>query len=72
MESNWSSNFGRPLQIWTDAEWGRQYARASISCARTAENASFELKRGKSSDRVVGQTLRYMGWVREQLAGTAA
>ena len=27
-----------------------------------------ELKRGKSSDRVVGQTLRYMGWVREHLA----
>ena len=27
-----------------------------------------ELKRGKSSDRVVGQILRYMGWVREQLA----
>lgn len=27
-----------------------------------------ELKRGKSSDETVGQVLRYMGWVRNQLA----
>ncbi len=27
-----------------------------------------ELKRGKSSDSTVGQILRYMGWVRENLA----
>jgi len=27
-----------------------------------------ELKKGKSSDAVVGQTLRYIGWVREHLA----
>lgn len=27
-----------------------------------------ELKRGRSSDRVVGQTLRYMGWVKRHLA----
>ena len=26
-----------------------------------------ELKRGKSSDEAVGQTLRYMGWVKEFL-----
>lgn len=28
-----------------------------------------ELKVGKSSDRVVGQILRYMGWVKENIAG---
>ena len=27
-----------------------------------------ELKRGQSSDQTVGQVLRYMGWVRENLA----
>jgi RecB family endonuclease NucS len=27
-----------------------------------------ELKRGLPSDRVVGQTARYMGWVRSELA----
>lgn len=29
-----------------------------------------ELKRGRASDVVVGQALRYMGWVKEQLAET--
>jgi hypothetical protein len=78
MESNWSSiDFGRPLQIWTDGNggWGRQYATdigvIDFLCEdkATAELVVVELKRGKSSDRVVGQILRYMGWVREQLAG---
>ena len=27
-----------------------------------------ELKKGRESDRVIGQILRYMGWVRENLA----
>jgi len=27
-----------------------------------------ELKKGKESDKVVGQTLRYMGWIKENLA----
>ncbi|MBU4373033.1 MAG: DUF1016 family protein [Euryarchaeota archaeon] len=27
-----------------------------------------ELKRGRESDKVVGQTLRYMGWVKKNLA----
>lgn len=29
-----------------------------------------ELKKGKTEDDVVGQTLRYMGWVRENLSKT--
>jgi restriction system protein len=26
-----------------------------------------ELKNGRSSDQVIGQTLRYMGWVKDEL-----
>lgn len=40
--------------------------------ARDRDNADWvviELKRGRSSDVVVGQLLRYMGWVQEDLAG---
>jgi hypothetical protein len=40
--------------------------------ARDRNNADWvviELKRGRSSDVVVGQLLRYMGWVQENLAG---
>ena len=28
-----------------------------------------ELKRGRSSDKALGQLLRYMGWVKRHLAG---
>ena len=78
METNWPSiDFGRALRIWTDAdgEWGRQYSTEvgviDFLCEDKAANelVVVELKRGKSSDRVVGQILRYMGWVREKLAG---
>ena len=66
-----------PLRIWTDGggEWGRQYQTEvgviDFLCEDEAANelVVVELKRGRSSDRVVGQILRYMGWVREQLAG---
>ena len=77
MEANWPSiDFGRPLRIWTDDddEWGRQYSTEvgviDFLCEDKAANALVvvELKRGKSSDQVVGQILRYMGWVRETLA----
>ena len=78
MEANWSSiDFGQPLRIWTngDGESGRQYATdvgvIDFLCEDEADGALVvvELKRGKSSDRVVGQILRYIGWVRERLAG---
>ncbi len=77
METNWASiDFGRPLRIWTDAEgeWGRQYGTGvgiiDFLCEDEASNelVVVELKRGKSSDQVVGQVLRYMGWVREHRA----
>ncbi|MCY4615004.1 MAG: endonuclease NucS [Chloroflexi bacterium] len=77
MEANWASiEFGRPLQVWTDddGEWGRQYrtevGTIDFLCEdeATHEMVVVELKRGKSSDQVVGQVLRYMGWVREHLS----
>ena len=77
MEANWGAiDFGRGLRIWTDDEdeWGRQYGTEvgiiDFLCEDEAANelVVVELKRGKSSDRVVGQILRYMGWVREHLA----
>lgn len=77
MEANWASiDFGRPLRIWTDedGEWGRQYGTEvgiiDFLCEDEATNEMVvvELKRGKSSDQVIGQALRYMGWVRENLS----
>ena len=77
MEANWEAiDFGRPLRIRDDPNggWGRQYetdvGRIDFLCEDEAASdlVVVELKRGKSSDRVVGQTLRYMGWVREHLA----
>ena len=35
---------------------------------KTNSYVVIELKKGKESDKVVGQTLRYMGWVKENLA----
>jgi len=52
---------------------GRQY-RTSVGyidlLAIDRDNEKFvviELKKGRSSDQVVGQILRYMGWVKENL-----
>jgi RecB family endonuclease NucS len=44
--------------------------RLDFLCHDTATNALVvvELKRGRPSDRVVGQAARYMGWVRAELA----
>ena len=33
-----------------------------------SEGVGIELKKGLTSDKVVGQTLRYIGWVKENLA----
>lgn len=35
-----------------------------------ASECLVELKRGRTSDVVVGQTLRYMGYVQDELAGS--
>ena len=79
MEANWDSiDFGTPLEIWSgpNGEYGRQLetngvGRIDFVCEEQSSNdlVVIELKRGRSSDRVVGQVLRYMGWVRKHLAG---
>lgn len=75
--TNWEGiDWGRPLELWESetGEIGHQLAtpvgRLDFLCRDTATNALvvIELKRGRPSDRVVGQTARYMGWVRAELA----
>jgi hypothetical protein len=74
---NWKSiRWGRPLEIWTgpDGQSGHQLitsiGRLDFLCTDTLTNALVvvELKRGRPSDRVVGQAARYMGYVRGHLA----
>lgn len=67
--------FGSKLVLFEDEEsHGRQYpttvGRIDL-LAIDYSNKNFiviELKKGRSSDMVVGQILRYMGWVKENLA----
>lgn len=71
--------WGRPLQLWEsdEGELGHQYVtdvgRLDFLCRDTADDTLvvIELKRGRPSDRVVGQAARYMGWVRANLARAA-
>jgi RecB family endonuclease NucS len=57
-----------------DDQNGRQFPAGPWSidflCVDKANNdfVVIELKRGRSSDSTVGQVLRYMGWVQENLA----
>lgn len=68
-------DFGRPLELYQDEEHsGRQYPTSVGNIdllAREKETGNFiviELKKGRSSDQAVAQTLRYMGWVQDNLA----
>jgi hypothetical protein len=73
---NWNSiNWGASLQLYkTDELDGRQYPAGPWSidflAIDQADNSLvvIELKRGKTSDSTVGQLMRYMGWVRKNLA----
>ncbi len=76
--TNWDSiDWGRPLELWEseNGDVGHQFVtpvgRLDFLCRDTASGALVvvELKRGRPSDRVVGQAARYMGWVRAELAG---
>jgi hypothetical protein len=76
IDKNWKHiNFGVDLVKYeADEQSGRQFPAGAWSidflCLDKA-NGDFviiELKRGKSSDAVVGQVLRYIGWVDENLA----
>lgn len=76
IDKNWKYiNFGVDLSKYeVEEQSGRQFPAGAWSidflCVDKA-NGDFviiELKRGKSSDSAVGQVLRYMGWVGENLA----
>ncbi len=76
VDKNWKHiNFGADLAKYeVEEQSGRQFPAGAWSidflCIDKA-NGDFviiELKRGKSSDSVVGQVLRYIGWVGENLA----
>jgi hypothetical protein len=68
-------DFGPKLELYEDEDnRGRQYPTHVVGnidlLAIDRDNEKFvvvELKKGRSSDQVVGQILRYMGWVKENL-----
>jgi hypothetical protein len=74
---NWKSiRWGRSLEIWNspDGQSGHQFStpigRLDFLCTDTQTGALVvvELKRGRPSDKVVGQAARYIGYVRTHLA----
>lgn len=76
IEANFSRiNFGANLELYQDEEaTGRQYPTSIGNIDLLAvdrekkEFVVIELKKSKSSDVVIGQILRYIGWVKEKLA----
>jgi len=69
-------DFGQKLEVFKDedGQTGSEYPTSAgyidILC-REKQSGDFvvvELKKGQISDKVVGQTQRYIGWVRENLA----
>lgn len=75
--SNWNKiNFGEKLSIFEDEDGntGQQYLAGDagyIDILAQDEKGNFvviELKKGKKNDEVVGQTLRYISWVEDNLA----
>jgi restriction system protein len=73
--SNFKAIFKGKLKIYEDAEGidGQQYSTEigpiDILAMEQASNSFIviELKKGRPSDQVVGQILRYMGWVKQNL-----
>jgi restriction system protein len=74
--SNFDAIFKGKLKIYEDVEEGegQQYdtneiGRIDILATEPASNSFvvIELKKGRPSDKVLGQTLRYMGWVKKNL-----
>ena len=73
--SNFGKIFNNKLKIYEDEEGNGQQYPTEIGnidiLATEPESNSYvviELKKGRESDKVVGQVLRYMGWVKENLA----
>jgi restriction system protein len=73
--SNFNTIFNGTLRVFKDEEGsdGQQYTTAigpiDILAVepRTNSFVVIELKKGRPSDQVVGQILRYMGWVKQEL-----
>jgi len=74
--SNFTAIFRNEIVLYQDPEEnviGQQYATdvGTIDILAQEPNTGnfivIELKKGRESDKVVGQTLRYMGWVQENL-----
>lgn len=75
--SNFDHIFGQELTLYTDEDGnpiGQQFdtmevGRIDLLCIDNATNdfVVIELKRGRPADKVVGQLLRYIGWVSEKL-----
>jgi len=74
--TNFDRVFGGRLAVLADPEQGLigQQFKTDVGTidilAREESTSSFvviELKKGRESDQVVGQVLRYMGWVRDNL-----
>jgi hypothetical protein len=76
IDKNWKHiDFGADLiRYETDEQSGRQFPAGTWSIDFLCTDKSsgdfvvIELKRGRSSDSAVGQVLRYIGWVDENLA----
>ncbi|MGQ9534918.1 MAG: endonuclease NucS domain-containing protein [bacterium] len=77
IETNFDKiNFGAKLELYQDEEnnSGRQYPTPVGNIDLLAvdrekkEFVVIELKKGSGSNAVIGQILRYMGWVKENLA----
>lgn len=78
MYNNWERiNFGRPLKLYRheDGRDGRQFdtgkiGRMDFLCEDPSDGSLvvIELKKGRAGDKVVGQVLRYMGWLKATLA----
>jgi hypothetical protein len=72
------SNLGvLKLELYNDEEGGRtgqqfdtyEIGRIDLLCHDSEKNlVILELKKGRPSDKVVGQLLRYIGWVRKNIA----
>lgn len=77
MWDNWNKiDFGEKLNRFTDEDGneGKQYytedaGYIDILAKDKDDNfVVFELKKGRKNDEVIGQVLRYIGWVRKNLA----
>ena len=75
---NWQKiDFGEKLTLYVDenGNTGKQYYTEEVGYVDLLaqdEKGGFvviELKKGRKNDEVIGQVLRYMGWVRNKLCG---